>query len=205
MSMRRASPSIRRRSSQEDIASTSARASERSRQLREQHIAHRIERAARETQRGEEAAARKRRRENLCAAIQSYGEEHSLSSRESVTESIASGGKPVVQELAVASKLKRETDQARVEALANENHPLAGAAVRKVGSFHANGWHMRLRRAADASHAFPLRPAPVTPSALVTMACVRARVCIRVSRCSWRPRLRRLAMYSRSTGRGRRP
>ena len=50
------------RSNLDDIGSNSARAIDRAKLLREQHIAHRVEVAARETQRGEDAAARKRRR-----------------------------------------------------------------------------------------------------------------------------------------------
>lgn len=58
------------RSSSDEVAATSQRLSARSEHLREQHIAAVKERAARETQRAEEAAARKRRREALCAAVQ---------------------------------------------------------------------------------------------------------------------------------------
>ena len=67
--------------SMEDVAATSQRSIERSQLLREAHINAVKERAARETQRGEEAAARKRRREALCAAVK---EAHGMQALKSV-------------------------------------------------------------------------------------------------------------------------
>jgi len=100
------------RSSTDEQAATSERASARAQMLREAHINSVKERAARDSQRAIEAAARKRRRETINAAV--------LEARMlSVTPALAAAADdPVIQEPLLASRMKRDAEKARRDALA---------------------------------------------------------------------------------------
>ena len=127
--------------SNQDEAELSERASQRSERaehLREAHINSVKERAARDSQRAADAAARKRRRETINAAVL---EARSLSNTPALA---AAADDPVIVEPLLASRMKRDAEKARRESLAagvpngrkarmeTELSPPYGVAARKA-------------------------------------------------------------------------